>query len=186
MLRNYIITQSIEVWWGRRLIVDQMKILLWTMLTSSAPNTCKRVKSFRVTCIFWSSHSYLILEEKVSHLYFSWFSFTSIFTSVLKCSEKYKWRCTKQQHCWETYYVPVFDYFSSEVGDFFCKVKLCFYDALVRSSMQGTSWVCVCAVCGSLWCFRGSVPYGWADICWEGDNCGYCCRDKEKAWGYAS
>lgn len=53
------------------------------------------------------------------------------------------------------------------------------------SHLQGASGLCLCAICGPLWSFWGSVSYEWTDFCWKGDKCCCCRGDKETAWGDA-
>lgn len=52
--------------------------------------------------------------------------------------------------------------------------------------VQRTSRLCICAVCGSLWCLRGTVPYEQTDFCWKGNICSCGWRDKKKTRGDAT
>ena len=62
----------------------------------------------------------------------------------------------------------------------------CFAQVYLCTGTQGTSWLCLCAVCGRLWCFRSSISYEWANFCWTGDKCSCCFRIKKTPRGNAS
>lgn len=63
--------------------------------------------------------------------------------------------------------------------------KCWMFNLILWTGAQGTSWLCLCAVCGLLWCFGGSVSHERSDFCWARDKCSCCLRVQKKAWGYA-